>query len=175
MWEKTSQCPSCPSQRLICECLCGTLGSVLLGCGHSHCISHDLKNNEQNPATLFQFTLLKEKTTKTVYTYIEKQTPTITQTFTHRNVHTHTDTKKKGAPLWNRTFWNCQGKHTPWASGTIPMLSKDFAFITRKKFPPYSRKTKVISQKVSHLGSANLWPQKEHLMVKPWFQLFLQL
>ncbi len=68
-----------------------------------------------------------------------------TQALTHWNInrisrqtytHTFRQACQKGAPLWNRTSWNCQEKHSP-SQRAIPVLSNDFAFMTRKKFYPF--------------------------------------
>ncbi len=73
-----------------------------------------------------------------------------TQALTHWNInrisrqtytHTFRQACQKGAPLWNRTSWNCQEKHSP-SQRAIPVLSNDFAFMTRKKFYPFWRQSK---------------------------------
>lgn len=68
------------------------------------------------------------------------------QALTHWNInrisrqtctHTFRQACQKGAPLWNRTSWNCQEKHSL-SQRAIPVLSNDFAFMTRKKFYPFA-------------------------------------
>lgn len=108
------------------------------------------KMNKNTNRLFFQQTLFILKADGKVHTHFKITQVTVTsirqeiQALTHRNInrisrqtctHTFRQACQKGAPLWNRTSWNCQEKHSV-SQRAIPVLSNDFAFMTRKKFYP---------------------------------------
>lgn len=140
----------------------------------------DSSHNENNTNSSFQKTLFivnevkKTKNKNSAYTskitLVQTSIRHEIQALVHRNInrisrqtctHTHTPTFRqacqKGAPLWNRTFSNCQEKHTPWASRAIPVLSNYFTFMTSKKVLLF----------LHYFGKYALW--QKYPLVKWWF------
>lgn len=121
-------------------------GSTLARCGQ------DLSHNEHRRPNSFQLTLfiMKAGDKHSAYIFLSNQGTknmsgirnTDKENF-EKLTNTYWGTCQKGAPLWNRTFWNCQEKHTPSASKSFlsyPMIQ--FCFYDPKCFTSLLRVSK---------------------------------